>query len=73
MRPATWGVAMEVPERASASWRKARVVLRQSTTMRLEPIAMRWTDVFAFGRSTSYVTPWSEYVKTGACAGVAPN
>ena len=72
MRPATWGVAMEVPERASVSRRKARVVLRQST-MRLEPIAMGWTDVFAFDRSTSYVTPWSEYVKTGACAGEAPN
>ena len=72
MRPATWGVAMEVPERKNVSWRKARVVLRQST-MRMEPIAMRWTDVFAFDPSTSYVIPWSEYVKTGACAGVAPN
>lgn len=27
MRPATWGVAMEVPERESVAWKKARVII----------------------------------------------
>jgi hypothetical protein len=72
MMPATWGVAMEVPERASVACRKARVVLRQST-MRMEPIAMRWIYVFVSYPSTHYVIPWSEYVKTGAYAGEAPH